>query len=95
MIEENVFAKNLALSTEFSRYVLEHPEVGESLPANARVILLPQEDPELCRTNLEIAENQRHREPDQPVVYVYIEKVAPVKSRLENLRLEAVEAAHA
>ena len=90
MIEEEFFAKNLALSTEFSRYVLEHPEVGEALPPNARVILLPQENPELCRINLEIAEKQRRREPDQPVVYVYIEEIAPVKSRLVHLHLETV-----
>ena len=90
MIEEDVFAKNLALSTEFSRYVLEHPEVGESLPPNARVILLPREDPELCRINLKMAEKQRSREPDQPVVYVYIEEIAPVKSRLVTLHLDTV-----
>ena len=89
MIGEDAFAKNLALSTEFSRYVLEHPEVGEALPPNVRVILLPQ-DPQLCRINLKIAEKQRHREPDQPVVYVYIEEIAPVKSRLVNLHLETV-----
>ncbi|MCK5119931.1 MAG: hypothetical protein KAQ78_10115 [Candidatus Latescibacteria bacterium] len=61
MMEEAIFAKNLALSTEFSRTVLEHPEVGERLPPYARVILLPQEDPELCRTNLKMAEKQQSR----------------------------------
>ena len=89
MTEQEIFSKNLMLSTEFDRYVLEHPEFAEKIPENAQVVLLPQDDPELRDKNLEIAKAQR--EPDQPVVYVEIEKVAAQMSRLVNpvLRLEA------
>ena len=35
MTEEEIFSKNLILTTEFDRYVLEHPEFTEKIPKNA------------------------------------------------------------
>ena len=89
MTEEEIFSKNLILTTEFDRYVLEHPEFAEKIPENAQVVLLPEDDLELRQKNIEIAKSQR--ESGQPVVYVEIEKVAPQMSRLVNpvLRMEA------
>ena len=89
MADQAIFSKNLVLSTEFDRYVLEHPEFAEKIPENAQVVLLPNDDQELRKMNLEIAEAQR--EPGQRVVYVEIEKVASQMSRLVNpvLRMEA------
>jgi len=89
LTEQEIFSRNLVLSTEFDRYVLEHPEFADKIPANAQVVLLPEDDQELREKNLELAKIQR--EPDQPVVYVQIEKVAPQMSRLVNpvLRVEA------
>jgi len=82
MTEEEIFSKNLILTTEFDRYVLEHPEFAEKIPKNAQVVLLPEDDLELRQKNIEIAESQR--EPGQPVVYVEIERIAPQMSRLVN-----------
>ncbi|MBE9530544.1 MAG: hypothetical protein IMF00_04670, partial [Proteobacteria bacterium] len=81
-----IFSKNLILSTEFDRYVIEHPEFAEKIPQNAQIVLLPEDDPVLRKENIEIARTQR--EAGQPVVYVYVEKVAPQISRLVNPRLE-------
>lgn len=86
MTEEELVGRNLILTTEFDRYVLEHPEFSESIPPNAQVVLLPEDDPELSRRNLEIAKAQR--EPGQSVVYVRIEKLLPPLSRLVNPRIE-------
>lgn len=82
MKEEEIFSKNLILTTEFDRYVLEHPEFAEKIPRNAQIVLLPEDDSELRKKNIEIAKAQR--EAGQSVVYVYIEKVAPQISRLVN-----------
>jgi len=90
MKEQEIFSKNLILSTEFDRYVIEHPEFAEKIPQNAQIVLLPEDDPELSQKNIEIAKVQC--EPGQPVVYVYVEKVAPQVSRLVNPRIE-IEAA--
>ncbi len=89
MTDEEIFEKNLILNTEFDRYILEHPEFAEKIPVNAQIVLLPEDDAELRKKNVEIAKAQR--EPEQPVIYVQIEKVAPQMSRLLNpvLRTEA------
>jgi uncharacterized protein DUF5647 len=78
------------LSTEFDLYILEHPEVAEQIPLNAQIVLLPEDDPEFCQKNRDVAAAQR--ESGQPVVYVRIEKLAPQLSRLVNPQL-TVEAA--
>jgi hypothetical protein len=66
MTEQEIVSKNLILSTEFDRYVLEHPE--------------------LCRINIELAEQQK--EDEQQVVYIHIGSVSPHISRLKNVSLE-------
>ena len=86
MTEQEIFSKNLILSTEFDRYILEHPEFAEKIPLNAQIVLLPENDPELCKKNMELSKAQH--EPGQPVVYVYIENVAPQISRLVNPKIQ-------
>ena len=89
MTDRELFTKNLKLSTEFDLYLLEHPEVAEQLPENALIVLLPEEDAELCEKNLELSKTRR--EPGQPVVYVRVEKISPPRSRLVNPRVEVVD----
>ena len=86
MTEQELFSKNLKLSTEFDLYLLEYPELAEQIPDNALLMFLPEEDPERCAKNRELGEARR--EPGQPLVYVRVEKVAPPRSRLVNPRVE-------
>lgn len=78
--------KNIVLNTEFNKYLAEHPDVADKIPDNALIVLLPEDDPALCRKNLILA--RRHREKNQPVVHVRVKKLAPPpKSRLVHPRL--------
>jgi len=86
MTDQEVFTKNLILSTEFDRYILEHPDVAEKIPMNAQVVLLPEDDQELCKINMEISDKQREK--GQQVVYVHIGAIAPPVSRLMDVSLE-------
>jgi hypothetical protein len=86
MTAHDLFTKNVKLSTEFDLYILEHPEVAEQIPDNALIVLLPKQDPEMCEKNLELA--KARREPGQAVVHVWVEKVAPPRSRIVNPRVE-------
>ncbi|RJP59779.1 MAG: hypothetical protein C4549_01705 [Deltaproteobacteria bacterium] len=87
MNKQELFEKNLVLTTEFSRYVLEHPEVAKRIPKDAVVVILPEYDQELAEENLKIA--KARREKDQPLVLVKVEKLAPVrKSRLVRPKVE-------
>ena len=84
---ETVVEKNLTLSFEFERYILEHPEMLEQIPQGAEIVLLPGDDPELYRINLEAARKAQQERNAHPVVYVEIEALAPPRSRLVNPRL--------
>lgn len=87
MTIERFILKNIVLNTEFNKYLTEHPEVADKIPNNALVVILPEDDPALCRKNLFLA--RRHRKKDQAVVYVRIKKLAPPpKSRLVQPRLK-------
>jgi hypothetical protein len=88
MTHDEIFEKNLTLSTEFSLYLLEHPEFADTLPDKAHVVLLPKDDLKLCEANLKAASFYGQRDgDDRPLVYVEIERLAPVRSRLVNPRV--------
>jgi Family of unknown function (DUF5647) len=91
MTDDEVIQKNLTLSFEFSLYVTEHPEFASSIPAHSRIVLLPGDDPELARTNQEIAGRAKRfdDEPNRPVIFVTFERLLPAHSRIEHPRLKA------
>ena len=60
MNKKSVAQKNIVLNTEFNKYLVEHPAVADKIPNNALVVILPDDDPALCRKNLSLA--RRHRE---------------------------------
>jgi len=77
------------LFAEFNYYVVEHPEFARRIPRDALVVLLDRNDPVFSRENLRRVKNylQHDDNPDRPVLYVQVGRLAPVKSRLRDLRL--------
>jgi hypothetical protein len=88
MRKEDLFRKNHVLGVEFDRYLLEHPEVIEQIPDGAEVYFLPEDDPDLFKENLKLAEAKKLT--SNTVVLVKIGRLTPPRSRLEDVRLEAV-----
>ena len=87
MTEKEFFNRALEISTEFDRYVLSHPEIAEKIPQDALIVFLLENNSEFNKKSLEIA--HKHREANQPVVKVKVEKLLPpVETRLVNPRLE-------
>ena len=41
MSEQELFEKNLVLTTEFDRYLLEHPEIAEQIPSSKQKQVVP------------------------------------------------------
>ena len=78
--------KNTMLVREFDRYVLEYPEFAEKIPDNALVVMQIAGDDEFNgwarRTGQSVAEK------DNPIVYVTVTELKPVRSRIEKLKLE-------
>jgi hypothetical protein len=77
-------AKFNELFTEFSRYLITHPDFGENIPKGAEVILLDRNDPGYTRFMLEKApkENTEH-----PVVFIDVGVLAPIQSRLRKPKI--------
>jgi hypothetical protein len=82
--EETIIEKNITLSFEFERYILENPTILETLPDGAEVVLLPKDDPELYRANLRAS---KKRLSENQIIYIEIEALAPPRSRLINPRM--------
>jgi hypothetical protein len=72
--------KHAILVTEFDRYVIEHPEFSVKIPPNAQIVLQVEGDDEYNEWSRQLAERQRER--GQPVIYVKVKGLKPVKSRL-------------
>ena len=89
---DQFFAKNSKLSTEFSKYVLEHPEVDELLTDEAIVVFLPEFDEKLRAFNLNIAKEVESQ--GGQVLYVKVKEMMPsVSTRLIGVEIETREGA--
>ena len=87
--EKELIEKNIELSSEFSRYVFEHPEIEEQLPNGAEIVFIPEYDRELKEYNLSLAKDLEAA--GTKVIYVRIESLRPkILSRLEGLELRAL-----
>ena len=78
--------KNSILVKEFDRYILEHPEFADKIPDNALVVMHIEGDEEFNNWARETA--QSVTENDNPIVYVIITELKPVRSRIEKIKLE-------
>jgi hypothetical protein len=82
----NVFEqKNAELVTEFDRYVREHPDFAERIPDNALVAMLVEGDEAFNQWSQEGAKRQA----EQPIVYVKIKRIQPIRSRIQEIELSA------
>lgn len=91
MKKSRTFYKNLVLGTEFDKYLVEHPKFAEQIPNDSIVVLLPQDDPQLCQENLHIAKTRTAK--GQSIIYIKIKKLAPApKSRLVKPQIELAKA---
>ncbi len=79
--QQTIIEKNMTLSFEFERYLLEHPEMLAQIPDEAEIVLLPKDDPELYRINLETA---HQASAGSRVIFIEIDALSPPRSRLVN-----------
>jgi phage pi2 protein 07 len=79
--KDEFFTRNSELSIEFSKYVLEHPEMDDLLTEETAVVFLPEFDAELKDFNLRMAKEIESE--GGKVLYVKVKEIAPkIASRL-------------
>jgi len=72
---------NAELGTEFDRYVLEHPAWAQKhIPQGAKIVLQVEGHDAFNAWSHQLAEQTR--DPNQPVIFVCIKKLSPVRSRI-------------
>jgi uncharacterized protein DUF5647 len=85
--QDALVEKNLDLIFEFERYVLEHPSSVKQIPKDAVIALQVKGDETYNRWSRRQAERQAKTE-SRPVVQITINKLGPVRSRIQALEIE-------
>ena len=93
MIDAEVFAqKQLELTGEFGKYVIDHPEVDDLLPPESYVYFQVNGEEEFNRYSRELAEEHLSKT-GTPIVRVRVKGLAPLQgSRLIDPVIEPVSA---
>lgn len=81
----NVVEKNIRLTGEIMRYLLDHPTVFDSLPDSFELVILPEDDPEIRLYNLELLDGFGRE--GRPIVFARInsQRPTPVGQRQPSL----------
>lgn len=62
--------RNIALTGDIMRYLLENPKVFQSLPEQFELVILPEDDPEIRMYNLELLD--KYGSEGKPIVFARI-----------------------
>jgi len=81
MTKEEIVKKNLDLHAEFIRYTFENPDVLDMIPKGSRLVILPDDDPQLYKENLKIVKDSQKK--NIPVVVVRMKTPKPITPRIE------------
>jgi len=66
MTDDEMLERNLELQAAFMQYLFDHPDILGRLPDDFRLVILPDDDPELGQRNLELL--SRQGDSDKPLI---------------------------
>jgi hypothetical protein len=73
----NVVSRNIALTGEVMRYLLNHPKTFESLPDSFELVILPDDDAEMRSYNLGLLD--RFGSEGKPIVFARLKSSRKVR----------------
>lgn len=79
-LKSDIVERNISLSGQIMKYLLDHPQVFDGLPDDFELVILPEDDVEITLFNLELLKKRSGQ--GKPVV------LARVKSRAEKITSE-------
>ena len=71
VMNEQIIKQNLFLVTEVTRFILQNPSILDQLPPDFKLVILPEDVPELSLYNLSLLADKAYQ--DKPVVMVRLE----------------------
>jgi hypothetical protein len=83
MKKDEIVKKNLDLMADFMKYAFDKPEILDSIPKNAHLVLLPTNNPELYKENMKTL--HRLKKENQKYAVFKIESVMPKIELLESI----------
>ncbi|MBA7578821.1 Aspartate 1-decarboxylase [subsurface metagenome] len=81
MTKDEMIKKNLDLHAEFMRYTFENPNALDRIPKGSRLVILPDDDPQLYKENLKIVKDSQEKK--LPVVIVRMKTPTPIVPKIE------------
>ncbi|MCE7921165.1 MAG: hypothetical protein DCC59_13690 [Chloroflexi bacterium] len=69
-IKKDVVERNIRLTGEIIKYILNNPEMTEVLPENFELVLLPEDDPEVRMLNLDLLD--KYGSEGKPIVFARV-----------------------
>ena len=73
-VSEEVVERNIRLTGEIIRYILNNPKVLDLVPEKFELVLLPEDDPEVRQLNLELLD--RYGSEGKPIVFARVKSDA-------------------
>jgi hypothetical protein len=73
-IKDDVVKRNISLTGEIMRYLLDNPNVFESLPDKFELVVLPEDDPEVSMFNLDLL--KKYGSEGKPIVFARVKSDA-------------------
>jgi hypothetical protein len=70
-IKPNIAERNIRLTGEIMKYLIDHPKVFDVLPDKFELVVLPEDDPEISLFNLELL--KKYGNEGKPVVFARIQ----------------------
>lgn len=74
----DVVERNLRLTGEIMRYLLNNPQIFDSLPDNFELVVLPDDDPDIRLYNLDLLD--RYGSEGKPIVFARLRSKPPHRS---------------
>ena len=73
-VKNEVVERNVRLTGQIVKYILNHPAMLESLPEKVELVLLPEDDPEVRMFNLDLLD--KYGSEGKPIVFARIKSLA-------------------
>ena len=74
IVKEEVIKRNVRLTGEIIRYIMNNPKILDLVPEKFELVLLPEDDLEVCQLNLELLD--QYGSEGKPIVFARVKSDA-------------------